>query len=207
MYPLYESRLNPCTTAPKPCPLDEADPRAMTHSCARSRRTARLWHMREFGCLRVFLHPDFVTSVRFHPSISGLFATGCADGRVRLWDATLAGADASDPKAGGSGSGSEALLSDSGASGAAASGPSRGAAPGGLVATAAVQQDMVTAVEFMPDGRRIVVGTMRGVCRCEQAHVVWVTSLRSNFASPLFKNRIYPHPSFHCHRPSRRLAF
>ena len=119
--------------------------------------------MREFGCLRVFGHPDFVTSVRFHPSITGLFTTGCADGRVRLWDCALAagGVDSS---------GDIKTTTDSGPAeggGSGAGALSRLAPPSGLVASAAVQQDMVTAVEFMPDGRRLVVGTMRGVCRYE----------------------------------------
>lgn len=42
--------------------------------------------MDEYACLRVFQHPDIVTSVRFHPGTANLFATGCADGRVRMWE-------------------------------------------------------------------------------------------------------------------------
>jgi len=49
-------------------------------------KTVKLWHLNETGCLRTFTHPDFVTSVRFHPLKLHWFATGCADGRVRLWD-------------------------------------------------------------------------------------------------------------------------
>lgn len=49
-------------------------------------KTVKLWHMSETGCLRTFSHPDFVTSVRFHPLKLHWFVTGCADGRVRLWD-------------------------------------------------------------------------------------------------------------------------
>ena len=49
-------------------------------------KTTKLWHVNEAACLRTFSHPDFVTSVRFHPVNLHWFATGCADGRVRLWD-------------------------------------------------------------------------------------------------------------------------
>ena len=104
--------------------------------------------MREFGCLREFKHPDFVTSVRFHPSAPGLFLTGCADGRVRLWDCAAPAASA-------------AAAPPAGCPGTAGG----GGGGGSLVASAAVQQDMVTAVDFMPDGRSLVIGTLRGVLR------------------------------------------
>lgn len=38
-------------------------------------------------CLAEFPHPDFVTSVAFHPTDCRRFATGCADGRLRVWSA------------------------------------------------------------------------------------------------------------------------
>lgn len=34
---------------------------------------------------QTYEHPDFVTSVAFHPHDARRFATGCADGRVRVW--------------------------------------------------------------------------------------------------------------------------
>lgn len=32
-----------------------------------------------------FTHPDFVTSVHFHPLDDHIFLTGCFDKRLRLW--------------------------------------------------------------------------------------------------------------------------
>ena len=146
-------------------------------------RSVRLWHMREFGCLRVFGHPDFVTSVHFHPSVTGLFTTGCADGRVRLWDCTLAAGgvvgDTGAPKTS-STADSGSTTTEGGGFGADAPSSKLAPPPSGLVASAAVQQDMVTAVEFMPDGRRLVVGTMRGVCRYERWKV-WMLLHRMTF--------------------------
>lgn len=35
-----------------------------------------------------FTHPDFVTSVQFHPLNDHIFLTGCFDKRLRLWTVT-----------------------------------------------------------------------------------------------------------------------
>lgn len=35
--------------------------------------------------LGTFTHPDFVTSVHFHPFDDHIFLTGCFDKRLRLW--------------------------------------------------------------------------------------------------------------------------
>lgn len=48
-------------------------------------RTVRLWHCSRNDCLGVFRHPDFVTSVAFHPKDDRLFMSGSLDCRVRLW--------------------------------------------------------------------------------------------------------------------------
>lgn len=45
------------------------------------------WETEEhMACLAEYPHPDFVTCVAFHPGAARCFATGCADGRVRVWD-------------------------------------------------------------------------------------------------------------------------
>jgi WD40 repeat protein len=48
-------------------------------------RTVRLWHFSRNDCLGVFRHPDFVTSVAFHPRDDRVFVTGSLDCRLRLW--------------------------------------------------------------------------------------------------------------------------
>ncbi|RKP14680.1 WD40-repeat-containing domain protein, partial [Piptocephalis cylindrospora] len=48
-------------------------------------RTVRLWHVSRAACLYVFPHPDFVTSVSFHPKDDRCFLSGSIDGRMRLW--------------------------------------------------------------------------------------------------------------------------
>ena len=48
--------------------------------------TVRLWHVDRAGCLAVFQHTEFVSSVAFHPHNDGLFLSGSMDRRIRLWD-------------------------------------------------------------------------------------------------------------------------
>lgn len=48
-------------------------------------QTVRLWHCSRPDCLGVFRHPDFVTSVAFHPRDDRIFITGSLDCRLRLW--------------------------------------------------------------------------------------------------------------------------
>lgn len=48
-------------------------------------KTVRLWHHSRSDCLGSFKHPDFVTSVSFHPRDDRVFLTGGLDCRVRLW--------------------------------------------------------------------------------------------------------------------------
>eukprot|EP00955_Chlamydomonas_euryale_P049741 354339-Chlamydomonas_euryale.AAC.5 len=93
--------------------------------------TVKLWHVNPLQQgqavppVASFQHPDFVTSVRFHPGQTGVFASGCFDGRLRLWDAA-----------------EECVL-----------------------ASSPVQQDSVTTVAFSHDAQRIIVGTLKGMCR------------------------------------------
>ncbi|KAI9014451.1 WD40-repeat-containing domain protein [Phycomyces nitens] len=48
-------------------------------------KTVRLWHVSRQECLCIFPHPDFVTSVKFHPKDDRFFATGSLDSRLRIW--------------------------------------------------------------------------------------------------------------------------
>lgn len=41
-------------------------------------KNVRLWHLSQPGCLRVFWHTDFVTSVQFHPLDAQRFVSGTA---------------------------------------------------------------------------------------------------------------------------------
>lgn len=47
--------------------------------------TIRLWHPTKPHCLRVFTHPDIVTTICFHPSDEQVCISGSADGALRLW--------------------------------------------------------------------------------------------------------------------------
>ncbi len=47
--------------------------------------TIRLWHPTKPRSLRVFTHPDIVTTVCFHPSDEQVCISGSADGTLRLW--------------------------------------------------------------------------------------------------------------------------
>lgn len=44
-------------------------------------KSVRLWALSQPGCLRVFEHSDFVTSVQFHPKDAGRFVSGEGGGR------------------------------------------------------------------------------------------------------------------------------
>ncbi len=48
-------------------------------------QSVRLWHYSRPDCLGIFRHPDFVTSVAFHPRDDRIFITGSLDCRLRLW--------------------------------------------------------------------------------------------------------------------------
>lgn len=49
-------------------------------------RTVRLWHVSKDKCLSRFRHPDFVTSVEFHPVHVKLFVSGSYDNKIRIWN-------------------------------------------------------------------------------------------------------------------------
>lgn len=49
-------------------------------------KTVRLWHVSRVECLCTFRHPDFVTTISFHPKDDRCFLSGSLDGKIRLWD-------------------------------------------------------------------------------------------------------------------------
>lgn len=48
-------------------------------------KTVKLWHMTRKECLCSFTHPDFVTSIAFHPKDDRFFLAGSLDSILRLW--------------------------------------------------------------------------------------------------------------------------
>ena len=48
-------------------------------------KTVKLWHPERKTSLKTFFHPDFVTSVKFHPADDRFFLSGCLDHKCRLW--------------------------------------------------------------------------------------------------------------------------
>ena len=48
--------------------------------------SVRLWHVSRSECLCAFQHPDFVTSVAFHPKDDRFFLSGSLDAKLRLWN-------------------------------------------------------------------------------------------------------------------------
>ncbi|AAS50747.1 ABL024Wp [Eremothecium gossypii ATCC 10895] len=48
-------------------------------------KTVKLWHINRTTSLKTFVHPDFVTCVRFHPHDDRFFFSGCLDHTVRTW--------------------------------------------------------------------------------------------------------------------------
>ena len=49
-------------------------------------KTVRLWHPSRHVCLSIFKHPDYVTSVSFHPNQDKYFCSGGFDKKVRIWN-------------------------------------------------------------------------------------------------------------------------
>ena len=49
-------------------------------------KTVRLWHVSSPRCIRIFPHPEIVTSVCFHPIQHRYFISGSFDNRIRLWN-------------------------------------------------------------------------------------------------------------------------
>ncbi|KAL3229176.1 hypothetical protein RNJ44_02263 [Nakaseomyces bracarensis] len=48
-------------------------------------KTVKLWHPLKKKSLKTFVHPDFVTCVKFHPTDDRFFISGCLDQKCRLW--------------------------------------------------------------------------------------------------------------------------
>ncbi|SMN19160.1 similar to Saccharomyces cerevisiae YMR102C Protein of unknown function [Maudiozyma saulgeensis] len=48
-------------------------------------KTVKLWHPDRKSSLKTFHHPDFVTSISFHPTDDRFFISGCLDHTCRLW--------------------------------------------------------------------------------------------------------------------------
>ncbi|CDO95935.1 unnamed protein product [Kluyveromyces dobzhanskii CBS 2104] len=48
-------------------------------------KTCKLWHCERSTSLKTFVHPDFVTGVRFHPDDDRFFLSACLDQKCRLW--------------------------------------------------------------------------------------------------------------------------
>lgn len=48
-------------------------------------KSVKLWHPEKKFSLKSFLHPDFVTAVKFHPHDDRFFITGCLDHKCRVW--------------------------------------------------------------------------------------------------------------------------
>ncbi|KAJ6838132.1 WD repeat-containing protein 44-like [Iris pallida] len=49
-------------------------------------KTVRLWKVGCDSCLKVFLHNNYVTSVRFNPTDENYFVSGSIDGKIRIWE-------------------------------------------------------------------------------------------------------------------------
>lgn len=49
-------------------------------------KTVRLWHITRVECLCTLRHPDFVTTIQFHPRDDRYFLSGSLDGKIRLWN-------------------------------------------------------------------------------------------------------------------------
>lgn len=48
-------------------------------------KTMRLWHPSSEVCLRRFPHPDYITTISFHPQDEQICVSGMADGRLLMW--------------------------------------------------------------------------------------------------------------------------
>lgn len=48
-------------------------------------KLVKIWHIDKKQSLKTFVHPDFVTGVKFHPLDDRFFISSCLDHRVRLW--------------------------------------------------------------------------------------------------------------------------
>ncbi|CAF0879556.1 unnamed protein product [Rotaria sp. Silwood1] len=96
-------------------------------------KTVRLWHLTRLECLCYFLHVDFVSAIAFHPRDDRYFISASLDGHVRLWNI-----------------------------------PDKRVVHWTLIPAQASSQitaaeaNLITAVNFCDDGRRVTVGTFDG---------------------------------------------
>lgn len=51
-------------------------------------KTVKLWHIKKKDVIASFEHPDFVTSIAFHPEDDRFFLSGSLDRNLRLWSIT-----------------------------------------------------------------------------------------------------------------------
>ncbi|UJR20818.1 hypothetical protein I4U23_023930 [Adineta vaga] len=96
-------------------------------------KTVRLWHLSRLECLCYFRHVDFVSAIAFHPRDDRFFVSASLDGHVRLWNI-----------------------------------PDKRVLHWSLIPAQASSQisaahaNLITAVNFCDDGRKVTVGTFDG---------------------------------------------
>ncbi|CAF1563152.1 unnamed protein product [Rotaria magnacalcarata] len=96
-------------------------------------KTVRLWHLSRLECLCFFRHVDFVSAIAFHPRDDRYFVSASLDGHVRLWNI-----------------------------------PDKRVVYWTLIPAqassqiTAAQANLITAVNFCDDGRKVIVGTFDG---------------------------------------------
>ncbi|CAF1455193.1 unnamed protein product [Adineta ricciae] len=96
-------------------------------------KTVRLWHLSRSECLCFFRHVDFVSAIAFHPRDDRYFVSASLDGHVRLWNI-----------------------------------PDKRVVYWSLIPAqassqiTAAQANLITAVNFCDDGRKVTVGTFDG---------------------------------------------
>ncbi|CAF0902091.1 unnamed protein product [Adineta steineri] len=96
-------------------------------------KTVRLWHLSRLECLCFFRHVDFVSAIAFHPRDDRYFVSASLDGHVRLWNI-----------------------------------PDKRVVYWTLIPAqassqiTAAQANLITAVNFCDDGRKVTVGTFDG---------------------------------------------
>ncbi|CAF4589775.1 unnamed protein product, partial [Rotaria sp. Silwood1] len=98
-------------------------------------KTVRLWHLSRHECLCFFRHVDFVSAIAFHPRDDRYFVSASLDGHVRLWNIP-----------------DKRVVYWTSIPTQASS----------TITAAAPQGNLITAVNFCDDGRKVIVGTFDG---------------------------------------------